>query len=430
MDKDDFNLLNDVFKKMKQEQAQYQLRKAKRVWQSISFPITFSEILERLTKDDLTHICRHYELRKLSTLRKKDLIAELVKILPKKVHEEMISLDEDRYTLLKHFIKHNEPTVIKAEEFELEEVEYWQATGLIFPGTWKDTKILLMPMEIFNAFKQLDQEKLQKISQRNTEWILLTQGMLFYYGALSYHQILKQIKDLLGAEPDYFDLFHVLLRAKDYYELLQMNRYGTWAYCEVTDIENVRKEHQARPDVEYQKFSKSKLLKAGQPDYRDENFAFRRFTEFLLNAYNMTEDKAKDITEECQTIIKQDIRVNKVIEFLQTRLEFPSFEFVQELTEHVVDLSNHTRQWILKGHTPDELFEVEKEFLKPLPALPYQPPHSLTAPFALPPEEVKAMQQTETKSNIIDMKTRKKVGRNDPCPCGSGKKFKHCCGRN
>lgn len=24
----------------------------------------------------------------------------------------------------------------------------------------------------------------------------------------------------------------------------------------------------------------------------------------------------------------------------------------------------------------------------------------------------------------------KKVGRNDPCPCGSGKKYKQCCGRN
>ena len=22
------------------------------------------------------------------------------------------------------------------------------------------------------------------------------------------------------------------------------------------------------------------------------------------------------------------------------------------------------------------------------------------------------------------------VGRNDPCPCGSGKKYKKCCGRN
>ena len=25
---------------------------------------------------------------------------------------------------------------------------------------------------------------------------------------------------------------------------------------------------------------------------------------------------------------------------------------------------------------------------------------------------------------------RDAVGRNDPCPCGSGKKYKKCCGRN
>ncbi|HRF35846.1 MAG TPA: SEC-C metal-binding domain-containing protein, partial [Clostridia bacterium] len=24
----------------------------------------------------------------------------------------------------------------------------------------------------------------------------------------------------------------------------------------------------------------------------------------------------------------------------------------------------------------------------------------------------------------------KKVGRNDPCPCGSGRKYKNCCGNN
>jgi len=24
---------------------------------------------------------------------------------------------------------------------------------------------------------------------------------------------------------------------------------------------------------------------------------------------------------------------------------------------------------------------------------------------------------------------RAKVGRNDPCPCGSGKKYKKCCGQ-
>ena len=24
----------------------------------------------------------------------------------------------------------------------------------------------------------------------------------------------------------------------------------------------------------------------------------------------------------------------------------------------------------------------------------------------------------------------KVIGRNDPCPCGSGKKYKYCCGMN
>lgn len=37
-----------------------------------------------------------------------------------------------------------------------------------------------------------------------------------------------------------------------------------------------------------------------------------------------------------------------------------------------------------------------------------------------------------TRAPTIAQGTRIKavnVGRNDPCPCGSGKKFKKCCGR-
>ena len=44
---------------------------------------------------------------------------------------------------------------------------------------------------------------------------------------------------------------------------------------------------------------------------------------------------------------------------------------------------------------------------------------------------------TEEKKKTLYMEQKKsgtvvkphKVGRNDPCPCGSGKKYKHCCGR-
>ena len=30
---------------------------------------------------------------------------------------------------------------------------------------------------------------------------------------------------------------------------------------------------------------------------------------------------------------------------------------------------------------------------------------------------------------VSDGKTQKKIYPNDPCPCGSGKKYKKCCGR-
>jgi SEC-C motif len=33
----------------------------------------------------------------------------------------------------------------------------------------------------------------------------------------------------------------------------------------------------------------------------------------------------------------------------------------------------------------------------------------------------------ERKASLM---SRKKVSRNDPCPCGSGKKYKHCCYKN
>ena len=46
----------------------------------------------------------------------------------------------------------------------------------------------------------------------------------------------------------------------------------------------------------------------------------------------------------------------------------------------------------------------------------------------LTPEQRKALYRKEKTSKTVVKPP--KVGRNDPCPCGSGKKFKFCCGAN
>lgn len=42
-------------------------------------------------------------------------------------------------------------------------------------------------------------------------------------------------------------------------------------------------------------------------------------------------------------------------------------------------------------------------------------------------EELKKLYKEQKASGTV--RKEKKIGRNDPCPCGSGKKYKKCCGR-
>ena len=62
-----------------------------------------------------------------------------------------------------------------------------------------------------------------------------------------------------------------------------------------------------------------------------------------------------------------------------------------------------------------ERLEAEKERL--LARKPSPPP----MPFLPHGREARADSPSSRKPN--------RIGRNDPCPCGSGKKFKHCCMR-
>lgn len=42
-------------------------------------------------------------------------------------------------------------------------------------------------------------------------------------------------------------------------------------------------------------------------------------------------------------------------------------------------------------------------------------------------EELKKFYKEQKESTTV--RKEKKIGRNDPCPCGSGKKYKKCCGK-
>ena len=75
----------------------------------------------------------------------------------------------------------------------------------------------------------------------------------------------------------------------------------------------------------------------------------------------------------------------------------------------ITALHDNTSQWAPKGNTPNESFRREKKLPEPFPK-----------------ETFRAEQENEKINTPVK---RTKVGRNDPCPCGSGKKYKNCCGK-
>jgi hypothetical protein len=76
-------------------------------------------------------------------------------------------------------------------------------------------------------------------------------------------------------------------------------------------------------------------------------------------------------------------------------LVFDDQKQVEAFFERIAVASNNTRTWENNGHTPVELHAIMKE----------------------------------CNQNVIPFPKirRHEIGRNDPCPCGSGKKYKKCC---
>ena len=91
----------------------------------------------------------------------------------------------------------------------------------------------------------------------------------------------------------------------------------------------------------------------------------------------------------------------------------------------VIDFANRLPKWILKGNSSEEIFlKHEQPNLKPQPPQIVMGPNMQKAGISISQEQVNALWNNRMAS------TSDKIGRNDPCPCESGKKYKHCCGKN
>jgi len=96
----------------------------------------------------------------------------------------------------------------------------------------------------------------------------------------------------------------------------------------------------------------------------------------------------------------------------------PLVEYKREAYEMFEDLIQR-----IKGEVTEYIFKVE------IPG--YKTPERPRVRTSPAPELalVRGNDKNKSSRGMKRMSNKAKIGRNDPCPCGSGKKYKYCCGR-
>ena len=154
--------------------------------------------------------------------------------------------------------------------------------------------------------------------------------------------------------------------------------------------------------------AKEELLRYTDDFYFEKTKQYKVFYDYVRkNLLGGDGVKAQELCEEIRDALELDLGMSSVSKALERAdVVFDNEQQVNEMMRLMMDMSNHIRRWEHNGNTPQEIFEeFEKPYLRPLPKKPYR----------------------AGASNGIPFEKKVKIGRNDPCPCGSGKKYKNCC---
>ncbi len=105
--------------------------------------------------------------------------------------------------------------------------------------------------------------------------------------------------------------------------------------------------------------------------------------------------------------------------------KFESFELFQQMINKI---NKEISTFLLKAHLPVENQQQVREVKAPVsePAPRYQTSRTDNIDLNNSDENQNAEERERPKPQPV--RVEKTVGRNDPCPCGSGKKYKHCHG--
>lgn len=412
------------------------------------------EYLHEFTKVELLELAKSFELRRYSSLRKAELIDKIVDhfFSDEIMRSRMVCLTKEQLDL---FRKASRAPI----HVSIHEVVDTMILCQYFLGGFDESDDFYVYEDVIEAFHKIEDEEF-KAEQYEKGWLVkCVQFARDYYGIAPIEVVHEMYRLKVRATVD--EMIDRLLElpmdiARSFIIPMDMLGLGDFPqddplYSErglLVDLTLMEEENDV--DLISQQMGKDFYVPSVQQideihklGYEASSIAYKRLEKFLMKRLSLPYEQAISWCLQVWVSSYEEESPATVVEHMtEENIAFHSQAEMEEFMGILISAYNSTRIKENRGHKPEEL--ASKEFDGRIPTIvpgsteaaqmlrdaePWLQAHGI--PFDL--EQTADIIPSTFYPNGIHgetIRTERKIYPNDPCICGSGKKYKKCCGKN
>ncbi|SFT22162.1 YecA family protein [Paenibacillus sp. BC26] len=358
-----------------------------------SVKTSLKDILGQLTKDRLNFIAANCALSGRSKLKKQELVEALCDRITSvsKLYSAFLTAEPQEWDLVNRLLKvpYIQDNAVYADAYL-----FLMDKGLIFSFLEGDKLFFVMPEEVKAAYNMLDKNAFQKQRKANQLVLRYMEAAANLYGIIPMTKLIAIINDQNGINITEEKLLDIRLSVSD--KVLTWDIQRGFLFSDSLDgedlddyeafLENVK-------DKPYYIPAKEELLLYADIDYFEKTPQLEALKTYIMQDLGKVEKLAEALVDDIQLACAMEEPLSVIMEEFDQRKIRLNKKQLKEVAPLIINVHNHTRMWSNRGFTPDELSPKRAQ-----------------------------------DSNVVQFPAASaKIGRNEPCPCGSGKKHKKCC---
>ena len=370
--------------KLQEEILKADMKSVEKIWKESDGEQTLAALLEKMTKDELVKVAKKYDVKGITSLKKAEVVERIREVIIKNVDLMINSLEETSIKFLQELINYG--GVKKYQCDLLINSNFLRNRGIVFTASINGELYVILPEELRVLLKEKITKDVMAASREKSDLIKAIAGSTYYYGVVSYSAIREILESTFNTEVTDEKIKELVLIGEELGYDYVIEEDGL---CHI-DVENSNKivKLQKKNKKNICKFDKKTLIKAGVPDFMEEHKSGKNLQRALGEMFIIDKEILKDEMDSFTISIKNEMPMEKAIDLFLDAYEIDTEEEKNILAYELEHLAKSIKRWSLNGYSENEITKLEQRVVNEV-----------------------------------------KIGRNDPCLCGSKKKYKKCCGR-